>query len=101
PHGDHPKVMLTSGKMQAVVFLPDKDNGYYRATRFDPSGLVPCVSLNGHRFWGEWSTGYDPMKNDAVVGPAEEFRTDTGVMGHYPATSPLTTMQTLAIGYDE
>lgn len=101
PHADHPKVTLHNGGMEAVVFLPDKESGYYRATRFDWSGLVPCVAVHGQRFFGEWSSSYDPMKNDAVVGPAEEFRTDTGVMGHYPATSPLTTMQTLAIGYDD
>jgi len=44
-HGDHPKEKLSNGKLDVVVFLPDKDNGYYRSTRFDWSGLVPCVSL--------------------------------------------------------
>ena len=40
PHSDHPKVTLSNGKMEAVIFLPDKDNPYYRATRFDWSGIV-------------------------------------------------------------
>lgn len=100
PHADHPKVTLNNGKMKAVVFLPDKNNGYYRATRFDWSGIVACVAVNGHKFFGEW-TPYDPLKNDSITGPVEEFRTDNGVMGHYPPTSPLTTIHTEAIGYDE
>jgi hypothetical protein len=76
PHGDHPKVLLTNGKLDALVFLPDAKNGYYRSTRFDWSGVVGCVSLNGHKFFGEWFTQYDPLKNDSITGPVEEFRTD-------------------------
>jgi hypothetical protein len=100
PNSDHPKVTLSNGKMEAVIFLPDKDNGYYRATRFDWSGIVACVAVNGHKFFGEW-TPYDPLKDDSITGPVEEFRTDNGVMGHYPPSSPLTTINTRAIGYDE
>ncbi len=89
-HADHPKTTLSNGKLTVVVFLPDAEKGYYRSTRFDWAGIIPCVSLNGHRFFGEWFVGaYDPMRNDAVVGPAEEFRIDDGVLGHYPASSPL------------
>jgi hypothetical protein len=78
PHADHPHVRLTSGGMNAVVFLPDVEKGYYQAARFDWSGLVACVSLNGHTFFGEWFNRYDPMTNDAVTGPAEEFREPIG-----------------------
>jgi hypothetical protein len=101
PHTDHPRVTLRRGKMEAVIFLIDKDNGYYRATRFDWSGVVACVAVNGHKFFGEWFAKYDPLKNDSITGPVEEFRTDNGVMGHYPPTSPLTTIHTEAIGYNE
>src|SRR5215471_7282282 len=82
PHDDHPKEMLSNGKLDVLVFLPDKNDGYYRSTRFDWSGVVPCVSLNGHRFFGEWFADYDPLKNDAITGPVEEFRTNGGPAGH-------------------
>jgi hypothetical protein len=78
PHADHPHVRLTNGRMNAVVFLPDIEKGYYRGARFDWSGLVACVSLNGHTFFGEWFNRYDPLINDAVTGPAEEFREPIG-----------------------
>jgi hypothetical protein len=81
PHGDHPKTLLTNGTLDALVFLPDAKNGYYRSTRFDWSGVVGCVSLNGHQFFGEWFAQYDPLKNDSITGPVEEFRTDDGPVG--------------------
>lgn len=76
PHGDHPRALLTNGKVDALVFLPDARNGYYRSSRFDWSGVVGCVSLNGHKFFGEWFSQYDPLKNDSITGPVEEFRSD-------------------------
>lgn len=100
-HADHPKATLSNGKLTAVIFLPDAKTGYYRSTRFDWSGVIPCVSLNGHRFFGEWFVGaYNPMRNDAVLGPSEEFRLD-GAPGHDPANSPILTILGRAIGYDE
>ena len=101
-HADHPKVTLSNGKLTVVLFLPDAKNGYYQSTRFDWGGVIPCVSLNGHRFFGEWFLGaYDPKRNDAVVGPAEEFRIDNGVLGHYQPTPKPLTIDSHAIGYDD
>jgi hypothetical protein len=78
PHGDHPTAYLTNGEVDLVVFLPDAANGYYRSSRFDWSGIVACASYRGHTYFGEWFDRYDPLTNDAVTGPAEEFRADEG-----------------------
>ena len=100
PHGDHPKHLLSNGKLDVLVFLPDAEKGYYRSSRFDWSGVVGCASLNGHNFFGEWFTDYDPLKNDSITGPVEEFRTDAGPMGR---TGPRGQMFVPpgAIGYAE
>ncbi len=82
PHADHPKAELRSGPLSAVVFLPDAQAGYYRGSRFDRSGLVGCLALNGHTFFGEWFSRYDPEISDAVTGPAEEFRHPTSEIGY-------------------
>ncbi len=82
PHADHPKALIANGSMKAVVFLPDAQNGYYRGPRFDWSGVVGCASLNGHTFFGEWFNRYDPVSNDAITGPAEEFRHPTSELGY-------------------
>jgi hypothetical protein len=100
PHSDHPKEMLSNGKLDVLVFLPDKNDGYYRSTRFDWSGVVPCVSLNGHRFFGEWFSEYDPLKNDAITGPVEEFRANGGPMGHTGPKGEFVAPAG-AIGYNE
>jgi hypothetical protein len=101
PHGDHPKALLTNGKLDALVFLPDAKSGYYRSTRFDWSGVVGCVSLNGHRFFGEWFAQYDPLKNDSITGPVEEFRIDDGsTVPSGPGPVDLS-VRPGAIGYQE
>ncbi len=82
PHSDHPKARIGNKTMQAVVFLPDAQNGYYRGPRFDWSGVVGCASLKGHTFFGEWFARYDPTGNDAITGPAEEFRQATSELGY-------------------
>jgi len=101
PHGDHPKALLTNGKLDALVFLPDPKNGYYRSTRFDWSGVVGCVALNGHKFFGEWFSQYDPLKNDSITGPVEEFRSDDGPMASNPARPGELSVRPGAIGYKE
>lgn len=82
PNLDHPHVLLASGGFRAVVFLPDTANGYYRAARFDWSGVIGCASYQGHTYWGQWFTHYDPQINDSVTGPVEEFRPADGAQGY-------------------
>ncbi|WP_334266734.1 hypothetical protein [Edaphobacter sp. HDX4] len=98
PHADHPSKLLSNGKLNVLVFLPDTRNGYYRSTRFDWSGVVGCASVDGHNYFGEWFADYDPLKNDSITGPVEEFRTSVGSPAH---TGPKGTMfvQPDAIGY--
>jgi len=101
PHGDHPKTLLSNGKLHALVFLPDAEHGYYRSARFDWAGVVGCVSLNGHKFFGEWFSQYDPLKNDSIVGPVEEFRSDDGSLGYNGPRPGELYVKPGAIGYNE
>ena len=87
PHADHPKALLTNGEVRAVVFLPDPVKGYYRSTRFDWSGVIPCLAYKGHTYWGEWFPTYDPLVNDSITGPVEELRSEDGGLG-YAAAKP-------------
>jgi hypothetical protein len=61
-----------------VVYLPDAKNGYYRGLRFDWSGVVGCLAYKGHTYFGVWFPHYDPLLNDAITGPVEEFRSSDG-----------------------
>lgn len=100
PHGDHPRQLLSNGKLDVLVFLPDAKDGYYRSSRFDWSGVVGCAAVNGHTFFGEWFQGYDPLKNDSITGPVEEFRTVGGPIGHTGPKGELV-VPAGAIGYAE
>jgi hypothetical protein len=85
PHPDPPSARLSNGKLTAVVYLPDQEHGFYRGSRFDWSGIVGCAALDGHTFFGEWFNHYDPAMNDAVTGPAEEFRHASSELGYEEA----------------
>lgn len=87
PHLDHPHVFLQSGATQLLVFLPDARRGYYRAERFDWSGVIGCAAYRGHTYWGEWFPRYDPLLHDSITGPVEEFRSADGAEG-YSAAPP-------------
>jgi hypothetical protein len=74
---DFPQTILSNGVIQATVYLPDAEKGYYRATRFDWSGLIPDLRYAGHTYFGQWYDKYDPKINDVVMGPVEEFGTNS------------------------
>jgi hypothetical protein len=87
PNSDHPKATITNGAVEAVLFLPDKDNGYYRAARFDWAGVIGCVAYKGHTYFGQWFPRYDPLVNDSITGPVEEFRAPTSELGYDDAAN--------------
>jgi hypothetical protein len=82
PHMDHPHVRVSNGDVDALIFLPDARNGYYRSSRFDWSGVVGCAAYKNHTFWGQWFHTYDPYGNDSITGPVEEFRSADGAIGY-------------------
>jgi hypothetical protein len=84
---DFPTCEITNGQIRALVYLPDAKNGYYRATRFDWSGVVYSLQYKGHDYYGQWFQTADPMVHDfvykgpdivaspctAITGPVDEF----------------------------
>ena len=84
---DFPKAVISNGAVRAVVYLPDSTRGYYRATRFDWSGVIGCLAANGHTYFGQWFPKYDPLANDSISGPVEEFKGEEGGL-NYAAAKP-------------
>jgi hypothetical protein len=88
PAADFPKAEITNGQIRAKIYLPDAKNGYYRATRFDWSGVVYSLQYKGHDYYGPWFQKTDPKVHDfvyegpdiiagpcsAITGPVDEFR---------------------------
>ena len=92
---DVPQADIANGQVKAKLYLPDPQQGYYRGTRFDWSGVVASLEYKGHNYYGPWFTGSDPQVHDFVfrgaeivtspcckiTGPVEEFKSDHGALG--------------------
>ena len=88
----YPSVELSNGELKLSVYLPDRDKGFYRATRFDWSGVVSSLEYKGHRFYGPWFDERDPSVRDfihrdgkivagpasGITGPVNEFQRPLG-----------------------
>lgn len=83
--GQFPEAEIKNGAVTAKIYLPDAERGYYRATRFDWSGVIPSLKANGHEYFGQWFPKYDPKINDAITGPVEEFLTGDSSLGYEEA----------------
>jgi hypothetical protein len=69
----NPQANISNGLINATLYLPDVENGYYRGTRFDWSGQISALEFRGHSFFGLWYEKYDPYLHDAIMGPVESF----------------------------
>ena len=106
-----PQAELTNGSLRVKLYLPDAANGYYRATRFDWSGMIYSLEYAGHRFYGPWFQRVDPKAHDfvyqgneivagpctAATGPAEEFSSDNKALG-YDEAKPGGTFLKIGVG---
>lgn len=70
---DAPSATISNGTVNAKLWLPDADKGYYRASRFDWSGAIASLTANGHEYFGQWFANYDPMAHGNITGPVEDY----------------------------
>lgn len=68
-----PQAEISNGLITAKLYLPDAEQGYYRGSRFDWSGVIYELKYQGHDFFGQWFPVHDPKIHDAICGPTEEF----------------------------
>lgn len=82
---DPPQAEISNDIVSARFYLPDPESGYYRATRFDWSGVISSLEYEGHSYFGQWFEKYDPKIHDAILGPVEEFTTTAAGFGYNDA----------------
>lgn len=82
---EFPEAAISNGLIDARLYLPDAVRGYYRATRFDWSGIVASLRYRGREYFGVWFPRYDPQLHDSITGPVEEFGADDGGLGYASA----------------
>src|SRR5439155_25930405 len=61
---DPPSADITNGVIKAKVCLPDRENGFYRSTRFDWSGIICQMEYKGKVFYSPWWYKLDLMTYD-------------------------------------
>lgn len=71
----YPNVVLSNKEVKVKVFLPDSENGLYRATRFDNSSVIGSVQYKGHEYFGYHKDTHDPLFAVDILGPAEGYKT--------------------------
>lgn len=71
--GENPQTEISNGIIKASLYLPDTNNGYYRATRFDWAGIISSLEYKGHNYFGKWFEKYRPTLHDAIMGPVDSF----------------------------
>jgi hypothetical protein len=82
-----PQWPIANAALKINMYLPEKNTGYYRGTRFDWSGVIADLEYKGHHYYGPWYTKTAPDVSDfiyqgadivagpcsAITGPVEEF----------------------------
>ena len=76
---DYPQTTINNEVVTAKLYLPDVQNGYYRGTRFDWSGVIHSLTFDGHEYFGEWQESDDPHLHDHITGPVDSFEIDTDI----------------------
>lgn len=71
---EYPQIQISNNQLAMKLYLPDPEEGYYRATRFDWSGIIYSLEYNGHQYFGEWKNQHNPSVHEDLTGPAESFR---------------------------
>ncbi len=109
---DYPQAEISNGALRARLYLPDAENGFYRGTRFDWSGVIASLEFAGHNYYGPWFDRMDPAVHDfiyaeggeivagapsASCGPCEEFSTGGIALGFREA-EPGATFVKIGVG---
>lgn len=68
-----PSLTISNEEIEMLVYLPDPENGLYRATRFDWSGVIGSVQYRGHEYFGYWKDTHDPLFHEDLPGPVEGY----------------------------
>ena len=69
----YPEAIISNGVIEAKLYLPDANNGFYKGSRFDWSGVVSSLKYKNHEFFGQWYPTHNPRVHDAIQGPVEAF----------------------------
>jgi hypothetical protein len=96
----YPHVTIRNDSIEAVVFVPDPQKGFYRSTRFEWSGMVRQVTFRDHTYFVDRNVPHDPLKNGNGMSLAEEFCIGTSqrIPQRYQEAKPGETFMKIGVG---
>lgn len=94
----YPTAQITNGTVTVQFYLPDAEKGFYRATRFDWSGVVRSLRYKGHNYFGQWYAHHDPLIHDAITGPVNVFD-NSGPNSSYASASVGEPFLRIGVGF--
>ena len=68
-----PEIEISNEHLRVKLYVPDAEQGYYRSTRFDWSGVIGSLEYQGHQYFGNWLEEHDPINPESISGPVEAF----------------------------
>jgi hypothetical protein len=69
----YPEIEISNGIIKANLYLPDAENGYYKGTRFDWSGVISNLEFNEHTYFGQWFDADNAPPFATIMGPVEAY----------------------------
>lgn len=79
--GGYPQTKLSNRVLNATIYLPDADKGFYRGTRFDWAGVIGSLEYNGHSYYGPFFEKFNPAVRDVVIGDPIEAGVNSAATG--------------------
>lgn len=69
----YPTWQLNNDKISVILYQPDSQQGYYRASRFDHASMIQSAKTSNHTYFGNFLSKHDAYQHDGASGPAIEF----------------------------
>ncbi|MBK8504735.1 MAG: hypothetical protein IPL46_22505 [Saprospiraceae bacterium] len=69
----YPSETIRNDALEVLVYVPNSEIGYYRAARFDWSGVIGSLKYKGHQYFDHWLEKHDPNNFESIKGPVEGF----------------------------
>lgn len=97
--GSYPQAEISNGVLQATVYLPDAEKGFYRGTRFDWAGVISSLEYKGHTYFGPFFEKFNPTVADVVIGDPIEAGINSAASG--PVEEFVSRPDGTVLGYDQ
>ena len=96
--GAYPQKKLSNGVLDATIYLPDAEKGFYRGTRFDWAGVIGSLEYKGHSYFGPFFEKFNPSVPDVVIGDPVEAGVNSAASG---AVEEFISADGAVLGYAE